>query len=243
MFTKSLLAMLATVCLCSSNVFSQDPGPGTVTVYSEDGEKFTLYLNGDRKNEAPSARVSAHNITEVAVAFRISFENSALTEIKKNGIRQGTNCLYAIEKNKKGEYVLKMKGCNDEPVAEAPKEAAQPQEEQQVVVQSTPDQLSATYSNGVISINDGRTLTVKQVKANGMTYPQVFMTALTGANVTITYDDNDEKYGAEPPFKYEVKDFSNNNAYFTLTVDEGGPSKTWKVKLQNKNGYDLKIEQ
>ena len=75
-----------------------------------------------------------------------------------------------------------------------------------------------------------------------MTYPQVIMTALPGARVSITYDDNSEKYSAESPFKYEVKDFSNNNSYLTLTVDEGGPSKTWHVKLQNSNGYDLKIE-
>ena len=89
---------------------------------------------------------------------------------------------------------------------------------------------------------DGRTLTAKKVKTNGLTYPQVIMTALQGAKVNISYDANDETFSAEPPFKYEVKDFSNNNAYFKLTVDEGGPAKTWSVKLQHTNGYDLKID-
>ncbi|MBT1703788.1 hypothetical protein [Chryseosolibacter indicus] len=243
-----LLRTLCLVCYLTISVFTvkaQDPGPGSVTVYSEDGENFTLYLNGEQKNIGPSSRVVAENVKEVPVAFRIVFQNGA-KEIKKNGIRQGTHCLYAIQKNKKGERVFKMKGCSeDAPVAQSTSSAEQSASSSTVTtttVTSTPAQLSATFSNGVISINDGRTIHVKKVKANGMSYPRVFMNALPGARVSITYDDNDEKYNAESPFKYEVKDYSNNNSYLTLTVDEGGPQKTWHVKLQNANGYDMKIE-
>lgn len=245
---KLLLAFTLAILSTFNFVYAQDgdPGPGTVTVYSEDGENFTLYLNGERKNGSPATRVVVSNVSEVPVAFRVVFEKSSLGELKKNGIRQGTNCLYAIARNKKGEQVLRMKGCSDEPVASA-EAVSTPSSElstpgtNDVPVQ-TPDKLSATYKDGVITINDGRTIAVKKVKADGMSYPRVFMTALEGAKVSITYDDNDETYNAEPPLKYEVKDFANNNAYFTLTVDEGGPNKTWRVKLQNANGYDLKIE-
>jgi hypothetical protein len=227
------------IIFLQSNVNAQDaePGPGSVTVYAEDGEKFTLYLNGDQKNTSASSRVVVDNVVEVPVSFRIVFENN--TELKKNGMRGGTNCLYAVQKNKKGERVLKIKGCTDEgTVASASPAIVEPTP----AVISTPAQLSATYANGKITINDGRTFPVKKVKVNGMTYPRVIMTALSGAHASITYDDNDEKYNAEIPFQYEVKDFSNNNSYLTLTVDEGGPAKTWHVKLQNTNGYDLKIE-
>lgn len=235
-----LLAFIVLCLVCGAHAQDMtDPGPGSVTVFSEDGEKFTLFLNGDQKNGSTASRVEVPNVSEVPVSFRLVFEDG--TEVKRNGMRQGTNCLYVVAKNKKGERVLRMKDCSGEAVQPATRSEATVVTTTDAPV-STPDQLSAKYADNTISINDGRTLSVKKVKAHGMTYPQVIMTALTGAKVTITYDDNDEKYSAETPFKYEVKDFSNNNAYFKLTVDEGGPAKTWSVKLQHSNGYDLRIE-
>jgi hypothetical protein len=233
--------------LMLGSVRAQDaPGPGAVTVFSEDGENFTLYLNGEQINGTPSIRAVAYDVKEEAVSFRIVFEKSATPEVKRSGMRTGTNCLYSIQKNKKGERVLRVKECTDEPVAAD--NLSQNSEPMTNTVTTTtevalsPAQLTAAYKDGIITINDGRTLTVKKVKANGMTYPRLMMTAPEGANVSIAYDNNDEKYKADVPLEYEVKDFSNNNAYFTLTVDEGGPAKTWRVKLQNANGYDLKID-
>lgn len=242
---KSLYFFL-TVCslFLSANLVAQDaePGPGTIVLFSEGGERFTFFVNGERKNGAPDSRVVA-SVNEAAISMRIVFENGSTPEITKRAMRQGTHCTYMIAKNKKGEYGLKMGECSSEPPAEntasASVEASSSASSGPV---AAPAQLSATYANGVISINDGRTLKVTKVKANGMTYPRVMMTALTGAEVAIKYDSNNETFSAETPFQYEVKDFSNNNAYFTLTVDEGGPAKTWKVKLQNANGFDLKIE-
>jgi hypothetical protein len=238
------LCLLAFLSVCFLATSQDDPGTGTVTVFSEDGTKFTLYLNGDRKNASADTRVVAANISEVPVSFRIVFEDSKIPEIKKNGMRQGTHCLYAVVKNKKGEYVLKVGGCSEsapEGVA-SPAEPAQPSAPAAPAPVSAPDQLLATYANGVISINDGRTLKVTQVKVNGMTYPRIHFTAVQGATVSLKYDNGNEQYSAESPMEYEIKDFSNNNAYVTVTVDEGGPARTWHVKLKNSNGYDLKIE-
>jgi hypothetical protein len=234
--------MLCLVAFLSISLFSaaqDNPGTGTVTVFSEDGAKFTLYLNGDRKNASPDARVVASNISEVPVSFRIVFEDAKIPEITRRGIRQGKHCLFAVVKNKKGEYALRVGDCTEsEPEGVSqPGDPAPPAEPV-----STPDQLSATYASDVITINDGRTLKVNKVKVNGMTYPRVHFTALPGAKVSLKYDATGEAYSAESPMEYEVKDFSNNNSYFVLTVDEGGPAKTWYVKLKNSNGYDLKIE-
>ena len=210
--------MLCLVAFLSISLFSlaqDDPGTGSVTVFSEDGAKFTLYLNGDRKNASPDTRVVASNISEVPISFRIVFEDSKIPEITKRGMRQGKHCLFGVVKNKKGEYVLKVGGCSE---AE-PEGATQPTEPiQPATATSTPDQLSATYANDVITINDGRTLKVNKVKVNGMTYPRVHFTALPSAKVSLKYDGTGESYSAESPMEYEVKDFSNNNSYFTLTV-------------------------
>jgi hypothetical protein len=235
-----IFLLLTFLSISFLSVAQDDPGTGTVTVFSEDGSKFTLYLNGDRKNANPDTRVVAANISEVPISFRIVFEDSKIPEITKRGMRQGKHCLFAIIKNKKGDYVLRVGDCTEsEP--EGVTESAQPSAAVTTPV-STPDQLSATYANDIITINDGRTLKVIKLKVNGMTYPRVHFTALPGAKISLKYDGTGESYNAESPMEYEVKDFSNNNSYFTLTVDEGGPAKTWSVKLKNSNGYDLKIE-
>lgn len=236
---NKLLLVIACLSISLFSAAQEDPGPGTVAVFAEDGAKFTLYVNGERKNASPDSRVVA-DMTEVPFSFRIVFEDSKIPEITKRGIRQGKHCIYPIVNGKEG-YSLKVGGCTETPSAENAQPAAQASTSSAPT--STPDQLSATYKDGVITINDGRTLKVNKVKANGMTYPRIHFTALQGAKVSLKYDNGNESYEAESPMQYEVKDFQNNNAYVTVTVDEGGPAKTWHVKLQNANGYDLKIEE
>ena len=234
---KHQFLLFIALAFCSISFAIAQDYTGSMAVFSEDGDKFTLFINGDQKNGASAERVVAENITEVPFLIRIVFENQTIPELKQKGIRGGRNCVYSIHKNKKGEYALKIKDCTD------PFDAPSTQQPTTTTtVTSSPNQLYASYADGIISINDGRTLKVTKVKANGMTYPRLIMAAPVGVNAFISYDDNDEKYSAEVPFKYEVKDYSNNNAYLTLTVDEGGPARTWHIKLQNSNGYDLKID-
>jgi hypothetical protein len=235
---NKLFSLIVFFVISSVALAQEDPGPGTVTLFSEDGAKFTLYINGERKNATPDSRVVA-NMTEVPFAFRITFEDSKIPEITRRGIRQGKHCLFGIVNGKKG-YTMKVGGCSES--ANTDVAASEPTEAPGATT-TVPDQLAATYKNDVISINDGRTLKVTKVKANGMTYPRVMFTALQGAKVSLKYDNGNETYEAESPMQYEVKDFQNNNAYVTVTVDEGGSAKTWHVKLQNANGYDLKIEE
>lgn len=238
---NKILLLLACLSISLFAAAQEDPGPGTVAVYSEDGAKFTLYVNGDRANANPDSRV-VYNMTEVPFSFRIVFEDTKNADINKRGIRQGKHCIFPIISGKKG-YSLKVGGCTEaapDNVATQPATESAPASSAPT---SAPDQLSATYKDGLITINDGRTLKVTKVKANGMTYPRIHFTALQGAKVSLKYDNGNEFYESESPMQYEVKDFQNNNAYVTVTVDEGGPTKTWKVKLLNANGYDLKIEE
>ena len=106
--------------------------------------------------------------------------------------------------------------------------------------------LTATYSKGVISLSDGRHLKVKKGNVKGFsggwfaTY--VVMNDPTGAHATITYDNNSESFKSEVPFSYKVIDNDNKDSYFKLTVDEGGPDKTWSVRLQNEGGKQITIE-
>ncbi|HMJ69772.1 MAG TPA: hypothetical protein VK508_12800 [Cyclobacteriaceae bacterium] len=236
MFAK-LLPVILLLTISSVSFSQEDPGPGTVTVFAEDGAKFTLYVNGAQANQIADSRV-VYEMKEVPFTFRIVFQDSAIPEISKRGIRQGKHCLYAIVAGKKG-HSLRVGGCTETPQADAAPVAGTIEP---AASTSTPDQLSATYKDGVISINDGRKLKVTKVQANGPTYPRIMFNALQGSKVSLKYDNAKEDFEAESPMQYEVKDFQNNNGYVTVTVDEGGPAKTWHVKLQNANGFDLKIE-
>jgi hypothetical protein len=147
-----------------------------------------------------------------------------------------------ISKNKKGAYAFKIKSATGDmgrPTAPV-MTASQPMG---TSTPSAPEKLSATYSDGYITVSNGNSYSVtKSGTPGGWPSPHVIMKAPVGAKITISYDDTSEKYNSEVPFEYTVQDYNNNNSYFRLTVDEGGPDKTWYVRLQNGTGYQLTIE-
>ena len=242
--TKLLFALLFMV-LTALHAQAQPPKTvGSMKFFTDEGEKFTLYLNGDIKNAAPAPSVLAENVVEPMIQVRIVFEDATIPPIKKQVMRMGNDCVYLISKNKKGEYGFKVKSASGNMGGSTPPAVTS---EAPTSAPSSPThasaKLSATYSDGTISISDGRQLRVTKTKTSGgWPSPHVIMNAPTGAKVTITYDDNNEKYNTEVPFNYEVKDYNNNNSYFRLTVDEGGPDKTWYVRLQNGTAYQLTID-
>lgn len=224
--------------LCLIQARAQDPYEGSVTLFAEEGENFSLFLNGEKVNASPAAKVVAEKVKDASISMRIVFEDGSIQPVKKNVMRAGKDCTYILKKDKKGQYVVRVKSCLN-PFPQGPGAGG---DEPMSSGGSQPEKLSASYSDGVITVNNGNTYTVTKSRTSGMPSPHVIMNAPVGAKVTITYDNNAEKYETEVPFDYVVDDYNNNNSYFRLTVDEGGPDKTWYVRLQNSNGYKLTIE-
>jgi Domain of unknown function (DUF4476) len=83
-----------------------------IVVFSEFGEKFTLYLNGEIKNDDPKANVTIKGLTGEFYQARIDFEDASLADFANNNVmvKQGIQVTYIIKKNKKGEYVLRFNG-------------------------------------------------------------------------------------------------------------------------------------
>lgn len=240
--TSVVLFALFAVANFANGQMSTNPYLGTATFFAEEGEAFTLYVNGEKINAQPAPNVVDEEVTTASISIRVVFADGATPELKKTIFRMGKDCTYMIKKNKKGEYGTSMKSCNGQL---GPPQSAQPVAVAPVapIAPAGGGKLSATYTDGIIHISDGRMLTVTKSKTSGgWPSPHVKMNAPTGARVSITYDDNNEKYNTEVPFDYEVKDYNNNNSYFRLTVDEGGPDKTWYVRLQNGTAYQLTIE-
>ena len=100
---KTLL--LCTTLFAFMNVFAQM----NAVIYSEAGEKFTLYLNGESMNSSPLSNVKLQGLTSEFYQARVDFQDAALADFSNNNfaLHPGMEVTYQIKKNKKGEYVLR----------------------------------------------------------------------------------------------------------------------------------------
>ncbi len=96
-------------------------------VYSEDGKKFTLYLNGRQINEAPSSNVRIKNIEQDQVSARIEFEESDIPPINVKYFQIGEpgidasapqSTVYRIVMTKKKGYKLRLASMDDKKIQE-----------------------------------------------------------------------------------------------------------------------------
>src|SRR5438045_9693605 len=78
-------------------------------IFTENGEKFTVILNGVQQNEQPETNVKITGLNAEFYKLKVIFTNSGIGEKNFNlYINQGTETSYAIRKNNKGEYLLRL---------------------------------------------------------------------------------------------------------------------------------------
>jgi hypothetical protein len=81
-----------------------------LSIFSEQGERFWVVVNGIRQNEKATPNVKVTNLQGMGWKVKIIFENEALTDIDKaiyaplEGI---TGLVYQIKKHKKKGYILR----------------------------------------------------------------------------------------------------------------------------------------
>ena len=85
-----------------------------LTIFAEEGEKFTLFINGQQINKQPQSSVSVKDISSNTVHSKIVFENSEITALEKKylllaepgpGEKRPVSVVYKLKK-KKEEYKL-----------------------------------------------------------------------------------------------------------------------------------------
>lgn len=96
-----------------------------LTVFSDDGERFYLILNGIRQNEKPETNIRVLALTNPYYSARIIFEKQGISEIEKKmmPVQDQLNggwmdVTYKIKKNKDGLFLLKPYSAV--PIAQAP---------------------------------------------------------------------------------------------------------------------------
>jgi hypothetical protein len=102
--------LLLSIFFSSVKLFAQS---SLVSVFSEDGEKFWVVINGIKQNDKPQTNVKVTGLEQENYLFKIIFEDDKIASISKDVFTtdvegKATNCTYVLRKNKKGEMQMKI---------------------------------------------------------------------------------------------------------------------------------------
>ncbi len=102
---KKVLLPILSIFACLS-MQAQD---ASAVVFTENGELFTLYLNGVKQNESPQSNVELNGLQMEFYQSRVDFEDPALADFsnKNFAVKKGMIVSYMIKRNRKGEFVLR----------------------------------------------------------------------------------------------------------------------------------------
>src|ERR1019366_4079158 len=84
----------------------------SLTIFSEDGDKFILFLNGQQQNNAGQTNLRLDGLTQPYYKAKIVFEDKAKGQVEKNipvndpATNQPADVVYRV-KNKDGEMKLR----------------------------------------------------------------------------------------------------------------------------------------
>ncbi len=115
---KALLLLLAVYATVQA--FAQT---SNLVFYSSGGERFYVILNGIGQNEKSETNVKVTGLPQPYYKTKIIFEDKALGELDKTlNFNPGTETVFNVMKNNKGEYVCRWQ--SEVPLAQAPPPAA-----------------------------------------------------------------------------------------------------------------------
>jgi len=107
---KRAISTLVFITALVLNVMSQS---ATVTVFSQEGEKFWVVLNGIKQNDSPMTNVKVTGLTSPNYRLKIIFEDEKNNSIDKDIMTHDVDNVlcdqaYVIKKDKKGKYVMRL---------------------------------------------------------------------------------------------------------------------------------------
>lgn len=114
---KTLLSFLLMGFMAINYVNAQN---SNMIIFTEQGERFSVILNGIRQNVSPETNVKITDLNAPNYKAKIIFENQNLGELNKSIYFQtpGNEYTFVVKRNKKGEYVMRF--MSEVSVAQAP---------------------------------------------------------------------------------------------------------------------------
>jgi hypothetical protein len=131
----------------SVNAMSQGT---TLTVFSENGEHFLLFVNGIQKNSPEADHVTVEGLGGPSFKVRVVFKDPSIHEINKTVFNTPGGELYyaVIPGKKKGDYVLEKRSSDNVSTKETVKETSTTTTTKQETKQSTTKSESTTKKEG-----------------------------------------------------------------------------------------------
>ena len=108
------ITFLALLLLFTISTFAQLFPAGHLTIFSEDGDKFTLILNGEVINDAPQTNLRVEDLNQPYYNAKIRFEDKNLIDISKNNLMIAdvdgfySDVTYKIRRDKNNKTKMKM---------------------------------------------------------------------------------------------------------------------------------------
>jgi hypothetical protein len=100
---------LLVIACCHANAQTSN-----LIIFSEDGDVFTLFVNGERQNMDPEINVKAREIKADGCKVKVVFKDASLPEFSKYIMLEPNEELtFGIKRNKKGAYVLRLVSTSD----------------------------------------------------------------------------------------------------------------------------------
>ena len=192
-----LLALLAFAMRASAQT-------GNLIVFTENGEKFSLVLNGVLQNSTPQTNVKVTDLPAspdfpTGYKMKIIFADATLgTKDFNTAIQNGTERTITIKKNKNGEYVQRM--VSDVPLAQAP---PTPATQTVYVYSTTPPPPASTTTTTTVSKSTTTTTNGSQP---------------TGGNVNVSMGVNMNENGGGVNMKVSGMDGDMQGTSTTTTV-------------------------
>ncbi len=172
-----------------------------LVIFSADGQKLFVEVNGQRYNQTPATNVRASGITQNYVTVKVIFAEANFPPITKNmTINPGKETTAQVALNRKGEYKLRWMG--ETSIQSAPVvEETSPASNSQPVTQSTVSQSQPTQTTTTTTITQSSSSTSNPQSA------QVDM------NVSMGGESVNVKVKADEPM-------GNGNVQQTMTYSE-----------------------
>ena len=129
-------------------VFALKAQTSNLNLFTEQGERFSVIINGILQNPAPKSNMLITNLTASKYKIKIVFENNAIPEIDKFlYLSRGTESTYIVNQNNAGIYALRF--LSDVSIEAAPR----PNRSQLVIVYQNEPVTSTTTTTTVVKNN------------------------------------------------------------------------------------------
>jgi len=209
---KKLLTLLLTILVSTSSFAQQTTN---LVFFSEQGEQFSVVLNGIQQNAEPQTNIKVTNLIQPYYKVKIIFKNEQLGQLDKTlNFNQGTETTFCIKRNNKGEYKLRWQ--SEVPIAQA----LPPAQNQNVIIYTTTPTTTSTtvtHTETTTVVNDGH--------------------GTDNGNVSMGVNINDSGMGVNMNMNVNVNDGNAQSSSYTSTTTTTTTSESYGSNVQTQEVY------